>query len=315
MLNSLFYSISRALVTLFILHLLVGCGGGGGSSSTTAQDESANLITGFGWYFENSAPDFYNNGSTCNLGVLVYYGDSITKDDIDSLTVTAPNGVKWLIQSSNINFATTNTGKQYASRKLRYTINPSSFPLAGNWVAEITLKDGKTSSFNQTFHEPGSRDAATHQYLYTKEDWEPSTNTAEYVTALYRFPSQGFAVQYSPDDGGKITTTGFSVVMSSYLASESREFNMYIWLYDSSNTYLGVTTPEYSFIDHSSTSLINEGEISITPASTTSSSNTGNVDLSKVKYIRIVNTDGEQYVPSKYSGFDYRSITSLITVN
>lgn len=291
-------------------------GGGGGSSSTTTQSESASLITGFGWYFENSAPDYLKDGTTCSLHVLVYYNDSITKDDIDNLSVTAPNGVKWSIPSSNIYFYTTSTGKQYASDTLRYSINPYSFPLAGTWIAEITLNDGKTASFNTTFHEPGSNDPATHQYVYTKEDWGPSTYTAEYVAALYRFSSQGFAVQYSPNDGGKITTTGFSTVMSSYLSSEPRAYNMYIWLYDSSNTYLGVTTPEYFLIDHSNTNLINlDGEISITPASTISSSNTGNIDLSKVKYIRIVNTDGKQYEPSKYSGMDYLSISSLITVN
>jgi hypothetical protein len=245
---------------------------------------------------------------------MLYYSESITSDEIDSFSVTAPTGSKWTLASSNSQFGTSSTGKPYIGKTLLYSDNPQAFPLAGIWTAEIKLKDGKTLSFQKTLHEPGSTDDATHQYLYTKEDWAPSTNPSQYIAALNRFPSQGYTVQYSADDGGRITTTGFSAVRSSFLAAEPRAYNMYCWLYDADNTYLGVTNPEYSFFDHSGSNLISaDGELSIVPASTTSS--TGNVDLSKVKYIRFLYTDGAQYAPSSYSNGDYRSISSLVTVN
>ncbi|MGD0822557.1 MAG: hypothetical protein ABSA71_17630 [Desulfomonilia bacterium] len=317
MFNNCFYSITRALVTLFILCLLVGCGGGGGgTTATNTSTESASSITGMGWYFENSALDYYNNGSTCTLKVFLYYSESITTDDIESVSVTAPNGSRWSIALSNSPFGTSSTGKPYIIGSLLYSDNPNAFPLAGIWTVEITLKEGKTLSFQRTLHEPGSTDDATHQYLYTKEDWAPSTNPSQYIAALSRFPSQGYTVQYSADDGGSITTTGFSAVRSSFLAAEPRAYNMYCWLYDANYTYLGRTNPEYSTLDHSSTNLITaDGEIFIVPASTISSAGSGYVDLSKVKYIRFVNTDGAQYAPSSYSSIDYRSISSLVALN
>jgi hypothetical protein len=315
MFNSRFYSIIRTVVTLFILCLLVGCGGGGNASSQNPS-ESASLITSIGWHFENSSPDYFNNGSTCHLIVTLYYIDSIATDDIVNYSMTAPTGSKWTVVPTNSDLGTSSTGKPYIRGSLLYTENPYTFPLAGIWTAEIKLKDGKTSSFQRTLHEPASTNDATHNYLYTKEDWAPSTDPSQYIAALSRFPSQGYTVQYSADDGGSITTTGFSEVRSSFLATEPRAYNMYCWLYDTNKTYLGVTNNEYSIIDHSGTNLITaNGELSIIPASTILSAGSGNVDLSKVKYIRIVNTDGAQYAPSSYSNIDYRSISSLIAVN
>jgi hypothetical protein len=267
-----------------------------------------------GWYFDNAALDYYNNGSTCSLRIALYYSESIARDDIDSFSVTAPIGCQWTVVSSSSQLGTSSTGKPYIAKTLTYSMNPQAFPLAGIWTAEIKLKDGKTSSFQRTLHEPGSTDDATHTYLYTKEDWTPSTVPSQYIAALGRFPSQGYTIQYSADYGGSITTTGFSAVRANFLAAEPRAYNMYCWLYDVNKTYLGYTNPEYSMIDHSSTNLITaDGEISIVSVATTSS--TGNVDLSKVKYIRFVITDGAQYVPSSYSGMDYQSISSLVVVN
>jgi len=315
MVNNHFNGITRALATLFILCLLAGCGGSSGSKTVPANSETESLISFVGWYFENTAPDYFNNGATCSLVMLLYYSESITKDDMESASITAPNGTQWAGTLSSSNFSSSSTGKPYIiTDRLLYKDNPQTFPLAGTWTAEIILKNGKSSSFKRTFHEPGSSDDATHTYLYTQEDWMPSTNPSQYIAALYRFPSQGYTIQYSADNGGRITSTGFSAVRSSFLTDEPRTYNMYCWLFDASTNYLGRSNPEYSMIDHSGTNLITaDGEMLITPASTIST--TGNVDLSKVKYIRIVNIDGGQYAPLSHSSFDNRSVSSFITVN
>jgi hypothetical protein len=146
------------------------------------------------------------------------------------------------------------------------------------------------------------------------EDWAPLTNASQYIAALSRFPPQGYTVQYSSANGGSITTVGLSATRTSFLAAEPNAYNLICWLYDANKGYLGRTNPEYSTLDHSGTNLITaNGELSIIPASTTSSA--GNVDLSKVKYIRFVCFDGAQYAPSSYSTMDYRSISSLVVVN
>ncbi len=299
------------VITAFIL---AGCGGGGGTSTPASTNPANSLITHVGWIFDNAAPDFANNGATCFLNVKVYYSESITTNDIDSFSLTAPNGWYWTISSSSAAFGISSTGKPYICTSIYYGDNPYAFPLAGSWIVKLNLKDGQTSSFLLTFHESGSSTAATHTYLYTKENWAPLTNPSQYIAALGRFPSQGYTVQYSSADGGNITTTGLSAIMTNYLVAEPNAYNLICWLYDVNKVYLGCTNLEYSGLDHSSTNLItSSGELSIVSASTTSS--IGNVDLSKVKYIRFVNIDGAQYTPSSYSNLDYRSISSLVTVN
>jgi hypothetical protein len=314
MFNDHFNGITRALVTLFILCLLVGCGGSGGSKRIPDTTESNSSITSMEWYFTNFAPDFLENGITCTLTVALYYDESIAKDDIKSIGLTAPDKTYWSFTLSDRKFFTSSTGEPYFMTGLSSN-NPHSLPLAGIWTAEIKLKNGNTSSLQKILFEPGSLEAPTHDYIYTQEDWTFSTNPSQYVASLYRFPSQGYTMQYSVDNGGRISTTGFSTVRSSYLADEPRTFNMYCWLYDENNIYLGYSDMEYSLYDHSSTDLITEdGELLITPASTESSTN-DKVDLSKVKYIRIVNWDGAQFAPVSYSRIGYESVSSLIPVN
>lgn len=305
-------NVINIVMGLFVITLfsLAGCGGGG----TAATTASTGLITHVGWIFDNAPSDYANNGATCFLDVKVYYSESITANDIETFSLTAPNGWPWTISVSNATFGTSSTGEPYICTSIYYGENPYAFPLAGSWTVKINLKDGRTSSFLFTFHEPGSSTAATHPYLYTKEDWAPPSNSSQYVAALSRFPSQGYTVQYSSADGGRITTIGLSATTTSYRAAERNTYNLTCWLYDANKVYLGRTNLEYSTLDHSSTNLItSSGELSILPASTTSS--TGNVDLSKVKYIRFVYTDGAQYAPSSYSNVDYRSISSLVAVN
>lgn len=306
----------NALTGLFIFVSLglTGCGGGGGGGTATPSTQGVNLLTSMGWFFDNTAPDFLNNGVTCSLNVDLIYNESIAVDKIESFTVTAPNGWYWTLPPSSGQFGTRSDGKPYFIVRLSDSGNPNTFPLAGNWTAEIKLKNGWTSSVNRAFHEPGSSADATHQFLYTAEDFTPSTNPSQYIASLGRFPSQGFTVQYSEDGGGEITTTGFSAIRSHFLAVELSAYNMWCWLYDANNQYLGVTVTEYSHTDHSDTGLIDAaGELLIKSSSTTSA--TGSVDLSTVKYIRIVYVDGAQFAPSSYSNMDYRSVSALVTVN
>jgi hypothetical protein len=298
---------------------LAGCGGGGSAASsttpaTTPAATSTSLITGVGWHFDNTPPDYSSSGYTCSLLVSVYYDTSIAASDIASFTMTSPAGWRWTVPASSSQFGTGSTGKPFVGARLVYGQNHNAFPLAGTWTAAITLNNGQTSSHQLTFHEPGSAAAATHAYLYTQEDWTPSTNSSDYVAALERFPAQGYTVQYSAT-AGKITTTGLPALNSAYLSAEPRSYNMNCWLYDANKVYLGNTIMEYSTADHSNTGLIGaNGELSILPSAATSST-TGQVDLSAVKYIRIVHYDGAQYVPLTYGGIDHRSASSLVAVN
>ncbi|MCM0082567.1 VCBS repeat-containing protein [Geomonas sp. Red32] len=305
-----FNAVKVAIVLLFVAVFgLSGCGGGGG-----APAPGDSLITSVGWYFDNVAPADTSNGETCVLNVLVYY-NFVAASDIQSFSVTSPTGWTWTIPAQNFQTGTSSSGKPYVRAGIYYGANPNAFPLGGAWTAKITLNNGQTSSKQVTLHDPGSATDATHQYIYTQEDWTPSSaDQPQYEPALARFPSQGYTVTYSAANGGSITTTGFAAVRTSYLANEPRAYNMLCWLYDANKTYLGNTTGTYSTQDHSSTNLIGgNGEVSITPAATTSP--TGQVDLSLVRYVRFVYLDGAQYAPSSYSKADYRSISSLVDVD
>jgi hypothetical protein len=289
---------------------LSGCGGGGSAASGTSNT----LITNVGWLYGNAAPDYFNNGSTCFLSVKVYYSESIAAADIDSFVVTAPNGLQWSIPSSNSQLGVSSSGAPYIGGSIYYGANPYTMPLAGVWVFQLKLKNGQISTVQKTLHEPGSSADATHQYVYTAEDWTPSSDTSQYIAALGRFPAQGYTPVYSAANGGSIVTTGLSAVRTSFLASEPHAYNMVCWLYDANKAYLGYTSTEFSPLDHSRTNLITAtGELSIVSTSTVSS--TGQVDLTAVKYLRFVYLDGAQYEPTSYSNADYRSISSLIAVN
>jgi hypothetical protein len=309
-------NVINLVVGLLIVALLglTGCGGGGSAASPASTGTANNLITSVGWLYENAAPDYSNNGQTCLFNAALYYSESIAATDIDSLIVSAPNGWEWTIPSTNSQFGTSSTGKPYISGQFSFGDNPHAFPLAGTWYFMLRLKNGQISTVQRILHEPGSSASATHQYLYTGEDWAPSTNSSQYIAALGRFPSQGYTLHYSAGDGGTITTTGLPAAMSSYLAAEPRAYNMVCWLYDANKSYLGYSTTEFSPQDHSRTSLITaNGELLIVPASTLSS--TGQIDLSTVKYLRFVFLDGAQYAPLSYSNADYRSISALVPVN
>lgn len=324
MLSDSFIRFTAIVVILSVLCLSAGCGGGGGGSSRHAETnsntdadtstESTGSITGLEWFFINAEPDYF--GPTCLLSVTLHYSASITSDQIESFTFTAPTGDEWTIPSYEyVLFGSDNNENNFAMMYLAFS-NPDAFPLAGIWTVKINLKDGSALSFQESFHEPGSCADATHKYLYTKEDWAPVEDVSQYIPALGRFPSQGYAVHYSSESSGNISTQGFSGVLEGYQNAEPRAFNMYCDLFDADLNYIGITVMRYSILDHSSTNLItSEGELSIVPESTLSFTGAGYVDLSTVKYIRIVNTDGAQYTPSSYATFDYCSISSLIEVN
>ena len=299
-------SVLNALLLVVVVALvgLAGCGGGDAPAAPNASLKSVS------WYYENSAPDNSNNGATCFLTPSLYYSDTLATTDIDSFTVTSQSGWRWNVTTPN--FGTYN-GKPYLGGRLYYGANPQTMPLAGTWTVELKLKNGATSSAQLTLHEPGSSLAATHPYIYSKEDVTP-IDMSQYVAALARFPSGGYTVHYSPANGGSITTSGLAAVRASYLAGEPNAYNLTCWLYDANNIYLGRSSTAYSTVDHSNTNLITaEGELSIVPALTAST--TGIIPLENVKYLRFVYSDGAQFVPSTYGSFDNRSISALVAVN
>jgi hypothetical protein len=285
---------------------LFGCGSGGGGGTGVA--EIPGLVTGAGWSFTNNAPD-YSSNATCDLRLSVYYSPTLTAADIDTFTLTSADGQRWTATTSKA-FGTDTNNRPYISGQFYYGANAAAFPLAGIWTVQLKLKNGNTSTLTKTLHEPGSSAAATHSYVYTPEDYTP-TDGSLYTAGLRRFPSQGYTLSYSYTDN-KLISTGLASVRSEFIATEPKAYNMLCWLYDADNTYLGYTTREYSAVDHTSSGLIDNGELSLIAAATTGS--TGYVDLSRVKYIRFVYVDGAQFAPTSYANYDWVSVSALIPV-
>jgi len=288
----------------FSLFLLAGCGGGDSTATPIT------VLKQVDWMFDNVSPDLVPSGDTCILNLRVYYDESIPKDQIDGFVITAPTGGYWTVTTPNLSFNTSSNGSPYIIANLLFE-NREMIPLAGTWTFHLNLKNVPTSSFTMSLHEPGSTASASSSYVYTKDDWSP-VFPAGYVAALARYPSQGYQVQFFPDNGGEISSTGMSAVRAAYLWSEPRRYNSYIWLFDANKNYLGMTIYEYSTSDHASTGLITSaGELSIVPAAINASA--GPVNLADVKYLRFVMTDGAQYAPN--FGYNYRSVSSLVPVN
>jgi len=303
------------MVALFVLS---GCGGGGSEAIFIPSGTANSHITSIKWTYYNAAPDLSNEGYTCFMSVEVYYNESIAAADIESIGVKAPNGWRWTIPATANQLGVNSSGKPFVGGNIVGNIDYGEtiykMPLAGTWFFQLKLKNGQISTVERVLNEPGSTAAATHKYVYTKEDWTPSTNASQYIAALGRFPAQGYTLHYTAANGGLLTTKGLSAVRNSFLAAEPHAFNMAIWLFDANKAYLGCTITEFSPQDHSRTNLIDgNGELMIMPASTVSS--TGQVDLSAVRYISFVFIDGAQYGPNSNLKADYRSVSSLVAVS
>ncbi|HJV34731.1 hypothetical protein [Geomonas sp.] len=310
--------LKTAMTLLLVLLLaLAGCGGGGSASTPGATVTADALVTGVGWVYNNTAPDYFTSGATCLLTVNVYYDPSIAPAAIDSVTISSPAHWRWQIPASSSQFGTSSNGKPYLGGNIYYGMNPATMPLAGTWTFQLNLKNGQIATMQKKLHEPGSSADATHDYLYTGEDWTATGDASLYVAALGRFPASGYTLNYDPANGGTITSTGFSAVRSAFLAAQPHAYNMVCWLYDANKNYLGASPMEFSLQDHSRTNLIDgNGELAIEQSATFSSTPTSrSVDLSAVKYVRFAYFDGAQYAPQSYSRLDYRSISAQVVVN
>lgn len=281
---------------------LSGCGGG-------SDDPAPKLITFVGWVYDNAPADL--SSYSMGLSVRIYFTPLVLGSDIDSFIVTAADGTQWTVPVSTSYPST--TGQPYVTARLVSSRSTSVLPLAGSWSFALKLKNGTTSaSYRLKFHEPGSSVDATHPYVYAKEDWTPSINPSQYVAALGRFPTFGYSLQYSSAGGGAITSTGLPAVRSAFFAAEPTAYNMYCWLYDANNTYLGYTKSELTTQDGAISGLVTpSGELSITSAFKTGSDEP--VDLALVKSIRFVYVDGAQFGAGALH--DYRSISYLVPVN
>lgn len=294
---------------VFAFLILQACGGGGDSAPA-----EANALRAIGWVYENLSPDLLNDGSTCCLSVYFHLTDTVSSTDVDRLRITAPDGLRWSIPASDLQPRISSKG-EFFQVLLSNSNNRHSLPLAGTWTMTATLKDGRASTLQKTFHDPGTSSQATYQYVHTAEDWTPTNDPWRYAPVPRRFPSTDYSVNYFTAQG-KITTTGFAAARAAHLATEPAVYNMNCWLYDQNDNYLGYTIAAFSLEDHTATGLLAEdGELSIVSASTSSDGSGAPVDLSRVRYIRIVEVDGAQFVPQSYGGYDHLAVSARVPVD
>ena len=307
----------RLMLLLLNIYFLYGCGNG-----TNYQSANTDAVAAILWHYENVAPDFLNNGKTCSLVLRVLLRDNVSSADVESFIVRAPNGENWYLPATGNQVELLTRPRGYALQL--ESESPHSFPLAGVWTVIANLKDGRTSTTPITFHDPGSSTDATFQYLYTPEDWIPDGDQSLYVPMLKRFPAVGFSFTYFPlrDGWTGIISTGFKEVEAAYVAAEPKMYNMLCWLYDENKVYLGKTIKAYGFDPnysdyHASTGLVSslsplKKEIVFDPLWTMTDDERP-VDLSLVKYIRIVVLDGAQFDGATF--YDNRAISELIPVS
>lgn len=268
------------------------------NDTTTAQREIE--ITSISWIYSNIDTTYWDTFTDATLFVdfdIKYSGSNITYEDIESAKFSIPAGNTWTY--------TIDADFVDSDNNLRYSTNPDGAVMpVGPITFEVKLTNGHTATFTQDFPIPGSLLSSGNSYLYTTEDYN-GTITADYSRMLKR------ATNISGTKGANIDIN-FSI-------NDSNAFSGYIWFYDVSGNYVGVTA-DY-FVDFSTGNadiIINSG------AGFNNNGTTNNVILdladialatgktfADITHFHLIVTDGNQYVGTSYT-YDIKSTSAKI---
>jgi len=263
-------------------------------------------INGIGWVMENVDQGFFIPSVGLNevAGVfdLHWTGSAISNSDISYATMSsaATPGYHWTFPSSGYDAAnqTLYSGRFYTEY---YASNRSVFPI-GLMNFTIGLTNGKTATYAFNIPDPASTTASSGNLIYNENySGSPASNYKRIISR----PTN-------------ISHTSGATKSVTFTLNDPQFYNGYLWLYDGSDNYVGIT--EFFRVDASGNLSSMMGGSLLNTISTT---NTVTFDTTKVTYesgktwadvVRfvLVTTDGEQFKPTKNS-FDCRSISGRYT--
>jgi hypothetical protein len=308
---SILNSLKLLVSAIFLTFVLTAC------SSSSGQDNNPEIERVF-WYMENIDQSYWRTfrDQSAYINFSIHFKQSnITASDIKSIVVTAPTGRKWINDDAayiEANFDP-QIPKYTGMRRLYSTYhssNASVLPI-GNYKFNVTYTSGEVATFALLVPEPGSTGTDTVSYTYT-EDYVYASN-----------PPDGYSeLPLRATINSTLLDTTTSQLSVDFSVNDPKVYNGYIWLYDASGNYIGLSEQFRDFASGTVSTTVNLGATFTNDGTANSvvlldrhiEFNSG-YTMSDIYSLHVVLTDGIQYAADDRS-FDTRSISakSFVTV-
>jgi len=296
-----------AIVPLLCLFILASCGPSGGIKTAKIVD--------VGWNIDN-LPTSYN--CSCFYNFWIYFNGDINIADVKTARVILPDGLSWWTMdlASHPSYFSAANSRIGGTTRFHWSSTGHALPI-GIMTASLELTNGTTSTYKFKVGVPGYADTNGYDYVYTEDIGSPMPiSTAVSAQALKRAIVSSATLN--------TTTSSLNIGFST---DDNRTFNGYVWFYDASDNYLGVSK---RFVDGDSgvkllglntgAGLITTGAsntLILAPADVRDSNGTAlsTSVFNSIATFELVTLDGDQYdEPGDYWDYDYRAISSPFAV-
>lgn len=253
-----------------------------------------------GWVFENIHPSFWTKdggadpGATAFRNFWIHAEDSDGRDDITYVCVTDSEDVDWVFEDAESGYSLYDDAGGYWGGWVRYLSSFSPHRLALGTHATV-VRDSADHEISRTdvFTGPGGTTgysfAYTEEYLGNTSGGTPLLARATGLSGTWY--SDRIAVQFNVND--------------------TAVFDGYVWLYDSSEEYLGWTGWFRSTINGGVGINNSGGANSLVVYFTDPGFDLGTHSPTEIAGFHVVLTDGAQYTqPPNDTWYDCRSISA-----
>jgi len=258
-------------------------------------------INNIGWIFTNNPSDF-NNGHLIIEITLHYSGASLHPNEISYFKMTTSANT-WTIPITSTNLLDSLSEIRQGLYSTSFSPNASVLPI-GSYGFELKLTDGFDASKTVDFPAPGSLVTNGYNFIYT-EDYSggvPST-----FVKMVRRPISN-----------SVTKTNDSITIA-FTSNDTLFYNGYVWFYNSSGNYIGVSSWFRNIATKALSSTINSGlaiySDGVTKNVVKLSQQTCTIyspsSFNDIYSVRVVITDGIQYKDSPNISYDCRAVSLL----
>ncbi|HRY53897.1 MAG TPA: hypothetical protein P5133_13915 [Spirochaetia bacterium] len=292
--------------TLLFASSCAQAGGGSGDKKAT--------ITGVGWSIQNMK---YISGATCGYNFTIYYEGDIGAEDVEYAEIGVPNDSEhvWGFDLADEPGLLDAARSRISESGFVFSACNDVLPI-GATKAVLVLKNGSRSEYSFTTGIPGMIGANGYQYVYT----------ADYDPDAYPIPagSRRAALGRATISSGTYDPTS---IYLNFAINDGYAYNGYVWAYDGSDNFLGVSHRFYNTGTYAADPYLNSGgglkkdgstNSAVLKASdfyTGSGASMSSTVFGQISRCEVVLLDGAQYAtPGDYSGYDHRSVSDTITL-
>ena len=300
------------LCLCFLLALSFASCDNGSSASSISKDKTIS-IKSVGYVLENIDRTFWyswpgDNYNTVFLSIWVYFNETdITANDIRNVIITDPDGDYWSYTGSKEIKENLNINRKYFGGWTRYTggkgLNPNLNKI-GYYTAEITLKNGKSSSYRFKVKSPGMDRINNDQFTYSEDYPSPDHTMAP-------MPKKAIVTA---------STKSTDTINIDFTIDQSMISNGYATFYDANNNSVGRTHDFLLMPSETPMQIINEGKGFYINGDTNKLTVQGqNISFfegksfADIDNFHIILIDGKQYESKKY--YDAKSISKNYSFN